>query len=114
MSCLYGGREIGAFKLWRDREFCSSDHRKTYGDGLIMELHQIPGPEAPPAGVAGFTMSWPRQNGSALPSLHRWETQAYPPLFSALFGGLTLALVDADESAEPVPPFCARAMRGLR
>ena len=54
MACSYCGKEIGPFRLLRDREFCSSAHRKGYRARLGKVLHQISADQPPPAAVAGF------------------------------------------------------------
>ena len=54
MCCLYCGKEIGAFRLLRDSEFCSVQHRKMYGERLSKSLHDIAAPEPPPAPIAAF------------------------------------------------------------
>ena len=105
MRCLYCGREIGAFKLRRDREFCSADHRREYGDRLNKALHQLSGPEAPPAGVADFTVRWPEQNGSVLPTLVRWATKPEYPIYALR---LSVSLADPDDSQPQDPPLCQR------
>ena len=109
MRCLYCGREIGAFKLRRDGEFCSKDHRKNYGDRLNKVLHQISSPEPPPAGVAAFVVSWPRQNGSSLPTLHRWDSGNHRLHLREM--SLTM-VVDVEETTEQIPPLCRCWMPG--
>jgi hypothetical protein len=99
MQCLYCGREIGAFKLRRDGEFCSKDHRKNYGDRLNRALLRIAQPEPPPAGVAGFSASWPARNGSVLPSLHGWDPGKG---HSGFRPGLVLAAANAALEADSV------------
>ena len=64
MCCLYCGKEIGAFRLLRDSEFCTVAHRKKYGERLSKTLHDIAAPEPPPAGIAGFRELMPLQNGN--------------------------------------------------
>ena len=64
MCCLYCGKEIGAFRLLRDSEFCSVLHRQKYGERLGKALHDIAAPEAAPAGVAGFLVQMPFQQGN--------------------------------------------------
>jgi len=45
---LYCGKDIGAFRLLRDSEFCSIVHRKKYGERLGKALHNIAEPEPAP------------------------------------------------------------------
>ena len=73
MCCLYCGKEIGAFRLLRDSEFCSALHRKKYGDRLDKALHEIAVPEPPPAGIAGFLDEMPLQQGNILSTLILWQ-----------------------------------------
>ena len=54
MGCLFCGKEIGPFQLLRDDEFCSSAHRKNYGDRLAKALLLAVAPDPVPAGPAGF------------------------------------------------------------
>ena len=74
MCCLYCGKEIGAFRLLRDSEFCSALHRKKYGERLGKALHDIAAPEAAPAGVAGFLVQMPFQQGNRSSTLILWQT----------------------------------------
>src|SRR5438105_2006039 len=64
MGCLYCGKQIGPFRLLRDSEFCSSVHRKSYGERLGRALGQIGAPEAAPAGIAHFRPDFPIQAGN--------------------------------------------------
>ncbi len=54
MACLYCGKEIGAFRILRDAEFCSTAHRKKYGERLGKALHNLAAPEATPTKMADF------------------------------------------------------------
>ena len=69
MGCLYCGKEIGPFRLLRDDEFCSSAHRKRYGERLGKALDRIGAPELTPSGVPGVRKIWPVQEG------HRRKTE---------------------------------------
>ena len=111
MRCLYCGREIGAFNLRRDGEFCSRDHRKSYGDRLNKALHQIARPEPPPARVAGFAAIWPAREGCAQSSLHCWEPGKAPPVF---LPRMALAAVIPADFMEADPPLCLQWMPGLQ
>ena len=66
MCCLYCGKEIGAFRLLRDSEFCSALHRKKYGERLGKALQEIAAPEPAPAGIAGFRVQMPFQQGNVV------------------------------------------------
>jgi hypothetical protein len=66
---LYCGKEIGAFRLLKDREFCRPDHRRKYGNRLGKAIHQLAEPEPAPAGVANFVLTMPVQAGSLNRSL---------------------------------------------
>jgi len=63
VRCLYCGKEIGAFRLLRDSEFCGAAHRKSYGERIGKALHQLAAPEPPPAPVANFVSAMPVQVG---------------------------------------------------
>ena len=63
-GCLYCGKDIGPFRLLRDSEFCSAVHRKSYGQRLGAALGRIGAPEPPPAGMAGFRLQMPVQDGN--------------------------------------------------
>ena len=54
MACLYCGKEIGPFRILRDKEFCSSAHRKDYRARLGKALGQISIEQPPPAPPSGF------------------------------------------------------------
>jgi len=72
VNCAYCGKEIGALRLLRDREFCSAEHRKKYGARLNRALHQIGEPEPAPAGVATFVIKLPVQDASGQRVLAPW------------------------------------------
>ncbi len=74
MRCLYCGKEIGAFRLLRDSEFCGSAHRKNYGERLGKALHKIAAPEPPPAPLATFAQNMPIQIGVNTFVLEPWQT----------------------------------------
>ena len=73
MGCRYCGKEIGLVRQMRDREFCSSAHRKTYGARLGKAIEGLAAPEAPPAAVAGFRIDMPLQSGNLNRSVAAWE-----------------------------------------
>jgi hypothetical protein len=64
VGCLYCGKEIGPFRLLRDSEFCSVAHRDRYHDRLGRALDRLGAAEPPPAGVAGFRIAFPLQDGT--------------------------------------------------
>jgi len=103
MRCLYCGREIGAFRALRDREFCTADHRKNYGERLNKAIHRIAEPEPAPSRAASFAVSWRAQEGYARRSLHPWECGKSYPIHVPK---LVLAPVAAAELAEEtvLPP----------
>jgi hypothetical protein len=74
VCCLYCGKEIGAFRLLRDSEFCSVLHRRKYGERLGKALHDIAAPEAAPASIAGFLVQMPLQQGNRASTLNLWQT----------------------------------------
>jgi hypothetical protein len=54
LACLYCGKEIGPFRLLRDKEFCCSAHRQGYSKRLGKALDQLSAQEPPPAPLATF------------------------------------------------------------
>ncbi len=70
VSCLYCGKEIGAFRLLRDSEFCCALHRLQHGD----RLNKIAAPEPTSTGVAGFLDEMPFQPGNRGSTLIPWQT----------------------------------------
>ena len=73
MGCLYCGKEIGPFRIIRDKEFCSSAHRKSYGARLAKTLNRMGVPDPPPAGVAGFRAIMPLQEGNRSRVAAAWD-----------------------------------------
>jgi hypothetical protein len=69
VCCSYCGKEIGAFRLLRDREFCSALHRAKYGERLGKALVKLASPEPAPAGIAGFRVQMPFQQGNLIRTL---------------------------------------------
>ena len=63
VHCQLCGKEIGPFRLLRDSEFCSSAHRKRYGQRLGKALHQLETPELVSRKSAGFQTRLPFQEG---------------------------------------------------
>ena len=98
MRCLYCGKEIGALRLLRDREFCSAPHRKNYGERLDKALHQIAAPEPPPAGVSPFRVHFPLQSGTTSLVRIPWMCTLTPNSIRSL-DSLAL-LVDVTEPVE--------------
>src|SRR5437588_5998748 len=114
MCCLYCGKEIGAFRLFRDSEFCSDAHRNNYRARLNRALHEMAAPTLAPASVAGHLVRWPVLEGACVPRLGRWQSGSDYPL---LLPGLALAAAQyAGDSVarEPVPPPCQAWMPGPR
>ena len=69
MCCSYCGKEIGAFRLLRDSEFCCALHREKYGERLGRALHEIAAPAPAPAGLADFLIQMPLQQGKLTSTL---------------------------------------------
>jgi hypothetical protein len=121
---LFCGKEIGAFRLMKDREFCRADHRKKYGSRLGKAIVQLAEPEPPPAEVATFVLTMPIQIGQADSRLARWmtpaRTNACAPLSDApapadtmRLPGFELAIVPpGEEPTEPVFHEAPPASRG--
>jgi hypothetical protein len=85
LACLYCGKDIGPFRLLRDREFCTAEHRTRYGKRLGKALTKLGAPEPPPAGIAGFQIDFPLQQGNI----------AYTPALPATFGGHPVRVIQA-------------------
>jgi hypothetical protein len=101
---LYCGKEIGAFRLLRDSEFCSALHRKKYGDRLDKALHEIAVPEAAPAGIAGFRDQMPLQQGNTLSTLVLWQTgNGRRRTWTGVPWPLTIATSEAADEPAPTP-----------
>ncbi len=64
MGCLYCGKEIGPFRSLRDSEFCSVAHRDRYHNRLGRALDRLSAAEPAPAGIAGFRVQFPIQEGA--------------------------------------------------
>jgi hypothetical protein len=98
---LYCGKEIGAFRVLRDSEFCCIAHRRKYGERLSKTLHDISAPEPPPAPLATFRDQMPLQTGNLAPALHLFQRlhlkgNRTPRLFA-----LTLDVSDPSPASEP-------------
>jgi len=63
VNCQLCGKEIGPFRLLRDTEFCSSSHRKRYGQRLGQALNQLVTPDLVSKKTASFQVSLPFQEG---------------------------------------------------
>ena len=126
MRCLYCGKEIGAFRLLRDREFCGALHRRKYGERLGKALHEIAVPEPAPAGVAGFLPQMPLQPGKFTSTLVLRQAAASRNRIRTGFAWpLTIDHSDttSDTTSEPAsvpepvclgyPPRCERWMPAL-
>ena len=73
MGCLYCGKDIGPFRLLRGDEFCSPVHQKLYGDRLGKALGRMREAEPQPAGVAGFVLKMPMQDGNRRRLTAAWD-----------------------------------------
>ena len=125
MRCLYCGKEIGAFRLLRDSEFCSAIHRKKYGERLDKALHEIAAPEPAPAGIAGFHVQMPFQQGNVTYTLVLWQSIASRNRIR-IGNQWPLTIDTSDPVSEPArepasasqraaiqpPPLCERRMAG--
>ena len=100
VCCSYCGKEIGAFRLIRDEEFCSDAHRVKYGARLGRALHQISAPAPAPAGVAGFLDRMPLQRGNLRATLSLWQTVTSQDIIRNVAGWpLTIDTSDATRDA---------------
>ncbi len=70
MGCLYCGKEIGPFRVFRDDEFCSVAHRQKYGERLGKVIGQIGAPEATPREAVAFRVEFPTHTGNPTAVLH--------------------------------------------
>jgi hypothetical protein len=105
VRCLYCGKEIGAFRLLRDSEFCSAPHRKKYGERLGKALHEIAAPEPAPAGVAGFRDQMPFQQGNLTSTLVLWQAiPARNRIRTSNRWLLTIDTSDPRSEQAPIPP----------
>ena len=120
MACLYCGKEIGPFRILRDKEFCCSAHRQGYRARLGKALNRISAKEPPPAPLASFIPYKPFAGNNRTPTqfctLERFRpeiqllgtwTLSIVPLPRERAAPLPLiqphALAEADFSAEPQP-----------
>jgi hypothetical protein len=109
VCCLYCGKEIGAFRLLRDSEFCSVLHRQKYGERLGKALHDIAAPEPAPASVAGFLVQMPLQQGNRSSTLNLWQTVTGKRVRIGAQWPLTIDISDATSQAASAPvPECPR------
>ena len=104
MCCLYCGKDIGAFRLLRDSEFCSIVHRKKYGERLGKALHNIAEPEPAPAGIAGFCVQMPVQQGNTFHILIPWHTD--PRLTGIRTGAKWPLTIDSTDAKSDTLPEC--------
>ncbi len=68
LACLFCGKEIGTFRLLRDREFCCPAHRQGYSARLGKVLGAISAHEPPPAPLATFLPYKPFPGKNLTPS----------------------------------------------
>ncbi len=108
MGCLYCGKEIGPFRLLRDDEFCSSVHRKRYGERLGKALDRIIGPELVPTAIPGACKLWPVQDGFLGQAEGTWDFgYSEHPIQTGEFWPFTVTPTLGEKSRplalEPVP-----------
>jgi hypothetical protein len=102
VCCSYCGKEIGAFRLLRDSEFCCALHREKYGERLGRALHEIAAPAPAPAGLAGFLIRMPLQPGKLTSTLTPRQTAgSRNPIRTGSSWPLTIDCSDAP--SEPAP-----------
>jgi hypothetical protein len=113
---LYCGKEIGTFRLLKDREFCRPDHRRKYGNRLGRAINQLSEPEPPPAAPADFVPQMPLQQGvtersfawfmpPARNSSHQLLDGWPEPADAMRLPGLALSIVPpGEEQKEPAIP----------
>jgi hypothetical protein len=73
VGCLYCGKDIGPFRLFRDDEFCSSAHRQRYNDRLEKALDQLGAAELVPSGTPGARELWPLQEWRRKQTEGSWD-----------------------------------------
>jgi hypothetical protein len=73
VGCLYCGKDIGPFRVLRDDEFCSSAHRKRYGERLGKALDRIGAPELIPSRTPGALERWPVQEWQSRQTEGVWD-----------------------------------------
>ena len=69
MGCLYCGKDIGPFRIFRDDEFCSDGHRKRYVERLGRALSMMGSPEPAPTAMAPFRDILVPGEGPARPTI---------------------------------------------
>jgi hypothetical protein len=75
VHCLYCGKDIGALRILKDREFCSAAHRKDYKERLGRVLTQIASSnEPPPPPHAGFLLTLSPQAGNSSCAIELWRS----------------------------------------
>ena len=121
MSCRYCGKEIGLVRQMRDREFCSSAHRQSYGARLGKAIEELAAPAPPPAAVAGFRIDMPLQSGNLNRSVAVWEfghggsatelRDAWPVSIGGVRGQEAKPLAGS-HWAPFAPDLCARSQAG--
>jgi len=72
VACLYCGKEIGPFQLFRDGDFCSPAHRKRYAERLGKVIGRISEAEPTPTKTAGFRADVSPFPGNQNPVLKTW------------------------------------------
>jgi len=103
VHCLYCGKDIGALRLLKDREFCSAAHRKSYKERLGRVLTQIGSEsESPPPPSAGFLFNFTPFVGNTACALHLWQ-----------FGGSSYPVHPPAAWPVAVPEFAHRRPKSL-
>jgi len=113
VNCLYCGKDIGAFRLLRDSEFCSLPHRTSYKDRLGRVLTRIAESQAPPPPLAGFLIMMPPVPGNISSIVSSWlSTGSIYPVRTGVWWPVILNEDSAGEVEveEQTPAACAAWM----
>jgi hypothetical protein len=117
VNCLYCGKDIGALRLLRDSEFCSTPHRTSYKNRLGRVLNRIANSEAPPPPAAGFLVAMTAVAGNISPALIPWVSTGrdYPVRTSSWVPGVIDTDADrGQEITEQTPALSVAWMSGGR
>ena len=102
MACLYCGKEIGPFRLLRDKEFCCSAHRQGYSTRLGKALGRISEQPPPPAPIAAFIPYKPSA-GSNRTLSHHCTLEPFRPAIQLLRSWPLSVVPMPRERAAPLP-----------